>query len=275
LIGPADDIDFASARRSLHRPPQPFIAPNRDRELDLETEKFIDDLGRFLGAGVDHIKNTTVARAGQLSPWVEVRKFGINRKSKCFDQVGGDPSGAHDQRALLVGDEKIVGRASEPDGVHRYGIGHDDNAPARRFCSLNLREHVGISGKDGNNDVRLETFQQPREAVSDRCKEAAQIAVRCGFAIEPAVNASPSPRPAIDQGEVGFAYQLVDHSVGFGKQVVHLDLRPGRNAGQGIANSPGGGIVTLAKANGEDQDFFHDGEAGLPGAGADGTLMDI
>src|SRR5204863_8086551 len=77
--------------------------------------------------------------------------------------------------------------------------------------------------------------------------------------IETAVNGPPYARREINNRQVAFSDELVHRSVGFGKQIVQLDLGPFRSdACETIADTARSAVVAFPETCREDQySFFH------------------
>src|SRR5215813_2572643 len=90
-------------------------------------------------------------------------------------------------------------------------------------------------------------------------REAREFCIEILLAIEPAVNSTPRARREINHCKIAFSHHLVNRPVGFSKQIAQFDVCPFRSyAGQAIANSARGAVVTLPETRRENEDsFFH------------------
>ena len=161
--------------------------------------------------------------------------------------------------AHFVRQEKIIRAALVPDRIHADRIG-DENHPLvlrRTLPAKQLVEHVGIGRIYRHDHVRLEPVQHSAQVLFQSKKDA-KIAGEFFLAIEPAIDDAPDLRGAIDHSHVGDPGPVVRHSVGFGKEIVQLDLDGvRRDLAKTVANPAGGTVVSLAVAGGQDQDIFH------------------
>jgi hypothetical protein len=90
-------------------------------------------------------------------------------------------------------------------------------------------------------------------------RKPGEFCIEIFLAFEPAINGTPCARREINKRQVAFSHELVNWSVGFGKQIVQFHLGPFRdNAGKTIANSARGTVVAFPETRRENQySFFH------------------
>src|SRR4030095_12694666 len=118
LIGPTDNLRFATARR-LNRWPQLFGATNRHREINAKMRQPLHELRCAARCRMDHVQNTRLRIAGrQLSVRCQVGKFWAHRKSECFNFLRRDSGSPEYCGTLFVWSEEIVGIAAVPNSIH-------------------------------------------------------------------------------------------------------------------------------------------------------------
>ena len=131
LIGPTQDVDPSIPGHQFDCAADSNVMSDRDGQVDVQIEKLVDQFGRVSRAGVDHIENAALRFIRRRSSILrEVRKFRAHRKSECLNFTRRDAASADDRRALFIGNEKIIGLAAIPDGVHRNRISDNDHALA-------------------------------------------------------------------------------------------------------------------------------------------------
>jgi hypothetical protein len=185
-----------------------------------------------------------------------IGKLRTNRKPEYFNFLWRDFPCSQDRGALFVWSEEVIGGAAIPDVVDGDRVGHDDDAFAEPVEPQDLLKQVGISWKGGSDYVWLKAIEQSSEVFLEPGKSL-EILVIILLAIEPAVDASPYTRRKINYPKITPPNQFVEQGVGFGKQIAQFHLRPFRgNAGQSIANSARGAIVTFPETRREDQYSF-------------------
>jgi len=74
---------------------------------------------------------------------------------------------------------------------------------------------------------------------------------------EQRIDLTPQFRGVGDAIEIGLAGQGVERTVAVGEEVEHLGARVFVDQFDGIAQVPGGGVVTIAEPGREDQNLFH------------------
>src|SRR6202030_2729575 len=156
--------------------------------------------------------------------------------------------------------QKIIGAALIPDGVHADRVGHHDDALVLRRAAAaeHLVEHVGIGGVNRDDHIRLQALQQSAQINFQREKNA-EVADKIGLAIEPAVDHAPDARSAVDHPHVEDARPIVYHPVGLGEKIVQLDVDAvGRDLAEAVADPARGAVMSFAVAGGEDEDVFQD-----------------
>ena len=191
-----------------------------------------------------------------MSILCEIGEFRIDRKSECLDFFRGNFGSAQHVRAEFIRNKKIIRVTSVPDSVNRDRVGYDNNILVTSTWSRDLIEQMGISRKDGRDDVRLKGGKQVRQVLL-RLLKSREVFVEVSFVIEPAINVAPGARPVVDQSEIRFANEFVECAKSFGEEIAHFDACIRRHPGEAVAHSAGGGVVTLAVTRGQDQNSFH------------------
>ena len=145
-----------------------------------------------------------------------------------------------------------------PDAVDGDGVG-DDGVKGERSCGgvrVELADEIGVDGINGDHgdgplfgdDGRKGAAHFPQKRQRQRDD---------GKAVDEAKDGRPHARGAVDEGEVVAPRTLVESAAGKSEKIEHFGIGPA--LGEGGVEAARGGVVALAIAGGEEQDFRRHG----------------
>lgn len=258
---------------------QPPVPTEGHRKINpFNSGQTMHQLRRVGFLGIRQVKDAAPRGVrGERPILTQLRELRADGKSQRLGNFRGDSRREQHRGAGVIRDQEIIGAATEPNRVHRDGIGHDYDplAIGRAGRPEHFIEHVGVGGIDRDDDVGPEAGEQPAEVMLQGEKDF-EVAGEVLLPVEQAVNYSPAPRRLVDEREIGSPRPIIGHAIGVGKKVMQLDQRfPTRDLREAIPNPARRAVMSLAESGGEDQNFFQD-SLDRGGAGSDWeSLMDI
>ena len=179
-------------------------------------------------------------------------KAWIDGESDGANLFHGDAEGVERLSGGLVGNDPEVGLGGGPETVDGDGVGNDGNKLERGAQFLGeTGDQVGVDGKGENDNPGTEGFDDLAEAkVSGLIDEEGIF--NEGQVVAGDIEKIPEMRVAIDECEVEATEKIIKFRTRLGKGIGDMGSTSAK--ADGGSESLGGGIMTITKSGGENED---------------------
>ena len=179
-------------------------------------------------------------------------KAWIDGKSDGANLFHGDAEGVERLSGGLVGNDPEVGLGGGPETVDGDGVGNDGNKLERGAQFLGeTGDQVGVDGEGENDNAGTEGFDDLAEAKVSGLIDEERI-FNEGQVVASDIEKIPAMRVAIDECKVEATEKIVKFGARLGKGIG--DMGGTSAKADGGSESLGGGIMTIAKSSGENED---------------------